>query len=128
MKSLFSDRTLIAETPQKVGQKVRLFGWVNSVRDHGKLVFVDLRDQSGVVQIVGAKEALGRVKNEFVVCFEGEVKKRPEKLVNPKISTGGVGVAAKSLEILSSAKELPFDIYGTGQKNKRGFTLKIPLS
>jgi len=116
MKSLFSDRTLIAETPQKVGQKVRLFGWVNSVRDHGKLVFVDLRDQSGVVQIVGAKEVLGRLKNEFVVCLEGEVKKRPEKLVNPKISTGGVEVAAKSLEILSSAKELPFDIYGTGQK------------
>ena len=75
MKSLFSDRTLIAETPQKIGQKVRLFGWVNSVRDHGKLVFVDLRDQSGVVQIVGAKEVLGRLKNEFVVCLEGEVKK-----------------------------------------------------
>lgn len=124
MKSLFSDRTLIAETPQKVGQKVRLFGWVNSVRDHGKLVFVDLRDRSGVVQIVGAKEVLGRLKNEFVVFLEGEVKKRPEKLVNPKISTGGVEVAAKSLEILSSAKELPFDIYGTGRKINEDLRLK----
>jgi aspartyl-tRNA synthetase len=124
MKSLFSDRTLIAETPQKVGQKVRLFGWINSVRDHGKLVFVDLRDQSGVVQIVGTKEVLGRVKNEFVVCFEGEVKGRPEKLVNPKISTGGVEVAAESLEILSSAKELPFDIYGTGRKINEDLRLK----
>ena len=124
MKSLFSDRTLIVETPQKVGQKVRLFGWVNSVRDHGKLVFVDLRDRSGVVQVVGAKEVLGRLKNEFVVCLEGEIKKRPEKLVNLKISTGGVEVAAKSLEILSSAKELPFDIYGTGQKINEDLRLK----
>lgn len=124
MKSLFSNRTLIAEVPQKIGQKVKLFGWVKSVRDHGKLVFVDLRDQSGVVQIVGAKEVLGRLKNEFVICLEGEVKKRPEKLVNPKISTGGVEVAAKSLEILSSAKELPFDIYGTGRKINEDLRLK----
>ncbi len=124
MKSLFSNRTLIAETPQKVGQKVRLFGWVNSIRDHGKLVFVDLRDRSGIVQVVGAKEILGELKNEFVVCLEGEVKKRPEKLVNPKISTGGVEVGAKSLEILSSAKELPFDIYGTGRKINEDLRLK----
>jgi len=124
MKSLFSNRTLIAETPQKVGQKIRLFGWVNSIRDHGKLVFVDLRDRSGVVQIVGAKENLGKLKNEFVILLEGEVKKRPEKLVNPKISTGGVEVAAESLEILSSARELPFDIYGTGRKINEDLRLK----
>ena len=124
MKPLFSNRTLIAETPQKVGQKVRLFGWVNSIRDHGKLVFVDLRDRSGIVQVVGTKEILGELKNEFVVCLEGEVKKRPEKLVNPKISTGGVEVGAKSLEILSSAKELPFDIYGTGRKINEDLRLK----
>ena len=120
----FSNRTLIIETPQKVGQKVRLFGWVNSVRDHGKLVFVDLRDRSGVVQIVGTKEILGRLKNEFVVLLEGEVKKRPEKLINPKIVTGEIEVAAKSLEILSSAKELPFDIYGTGRKINEDLRLK----
>ncbi|MBP8591254.1 aspartate--tRNA ligase [Candidatus Shapirobacteria bacterium] len=120
----FSNRTLISQTPQKVGQEVRLFGWVNSVRDHGKLVFVDLRDRSGLVQLVGSREKLGKLKSETVIMLEGEVKKRPEKLVNPKISTGKIEVAVENLEILSPAKELPFDIYGTGRKINEDLRLK----
>ncbi|MDD5073991.1 MAG: OB-fold nucleic acid binding domain-containing protein, partial [Candidatus Shapirobacteria bacterium] len=70
---MLAERTLIGQTVNRVDQKVTLYGWVNSIRDHGKLVFLDLRDRWGLIQVVGNKELLGKVKNEFVLAIKGRV-------------------------------------------------------
>ncbi len=121
---MLEKRTAIRETVNKVGQKVVLYGWVNSIRDHGKLVFLDLRDRSGIVQVVGNKKLLGGLKNEFVLAITGEVKKRPPNLVNPKIETGKIEVGAEKVQILSSSASPPFDIYGSGRKINEDVRLK----
>jgi len=108
------ERTLIFETPKKVGEKLRLEGWVNSIRDHGKITFIDLRDRSGIVQCVG--KDLERISPESVIEIIGTVAARPEKLVNPNLKTGAVEVQIEKSKIISKAAELPFDI-GTEDLN-----------
>lgn len=102
------ERTLVAETVKKIGEKVRLEGWVNTVRDHGKITFIDLRDRSGVVQCVGTN--IEHISPESVIEVIGTVARRPEKLVNDKIKTGGVEIQIESLKLISRAAELPFDM------------------
>uniref|UniRef100_A0A832E0Y2 Aspartate--tRNA ligase n=1 Tax=candidate division WWE3 bacterium TaxID=2053526 RepID=A0A832E0Y2_UNCKA len=103
-------RILAAETPKNIGKKVLLAGWVYNRRDHGKLVFVDLRDRSGLVQVVGSKE-LGELGSEDVVEISGSVQKRPKEMVNPKIPTGGVEVRISEIKVLSkSSQPLPIHI------------------
>lgn len=104
----------MVEIVDKVGEKVRLEGWVNTVRDHGKITFLDLRDRSGIVQCVGT--GLERVTPESVIEIIGMVVKRPEKLVNDKIKTGSVEIQIESLKLISPAAELPFDM-GTEDLN-----------
>jgi len=104
-------RTLALETLEKVGKRVRLAGWVDSRRDHGKLVFIDLRDRSGIVQVVGNEE-LGELRPEYVIEVVGQVKKRPRNLVNSKIPTGTVEIRAEGVKVLSRAASLPFDMGG----------------
>jgi len=104
------ERSLIADTVGKVGQKVRLEGWANTIRDHGKITFIDLRDRSGIIQCVG--ESLKRVSPESVIEIMGTISERPEKLINPKIATGSVEIQIESLKVLSPAAELPFDMGG----------------
>lgn len=106
------ERTYIKETVNAIGQKVTLLGWVDSVRDHGKITFLDLRDYTGIVQCVG--EALSKVSVESVVKIEGEVTKRPEKLINPNLETGVVEIQISNLEVISPAKELPIPIDNDG--------------
>ncbi|MFC1711503.1 aspartate--tRNA ligase [Patescibacteria group bacterium] len=102
-------RTLIKNTPENVGKTVLLKGWVDSHRDHGKVIFIDLRDRSGKIQVVMDK--IGKdLRNEFVVEIEGLVKKRPENMVNPKMKTGKVEIEVKKLKVLGKSKELPFPI------------------
>jgi len=103
------DRTLADQTVKKVGKKVMLTGWVHSRRDHGKIMFVDLRDRSGVVQLVSEKK-LSQARSESVVEVVGTVKKRPDNLINPNIATGSVEVVVDSFKVLSSSGELPFPI------------------
>lgn len=103
------ERTLISQTIKKAGEKVRVSGWVNTRRDHGKLVFIDLRDRSGLVQIVGG-ENLAELRSEYVVEIIGLVKKRPKNLVNPKIATGEIEIEASQIRILARAETLPFDL------------------
>ena len=125
------ERTLVIDTVKKVGEKICLEGWANTVRDHGKITFIDLRDRSGIVQCVG--QNLERVAQESVIEIEGVVAKRPEKLINNKIKTGEIEIQIESLKILSSAAELPFDI-GTEDLNldlpilldNRSLTLRHP--
>jgi len=107
-------RVLSSETTEKVGERVDLFGWVNSRRDHGGVVFLDLRDRSGVVQIVCSPEQAKEVRDEWVLRIEGEVKERPEAMVNPKLATGKVEVKAKEVEVLAEAQTPPFDVHDDG--------------
>lgn len=100
-------RILAIQTNDHIGKEVLLQGWVHGRRDHGKIMFLDLRDRSGLVQLVGTKLD---VSPEDVIEVTGIVKKRPEAMVNPKITTGTVEVEVKKLTIVSHAKELPFPI------------------
>jgi aspartyl-tRNA synthetase len=103
--------------PEHVGQRVTLSGWVDSRRDHGGLVFVDLRDRTGICQLVMNPERAGEaataahaVRNEFVLRAEGEVVRREPHLVNPNIPTGEVELQVDLLEIVSRAPALPFQL------------------
>lgn len=116
-------RTLINATTQKIGQEIRLQGWVHSRRDHGKIMFLDLRDRSGIVQLVTSK-ALGDPRPEYVIEVVGEVKKRPEAMINPKLITGTVEVEVKEMQIISKSRELPFPIDTDGYDIKEEIRLK----
>ncbi len=107
---------------KKVGEKVTLQGWVETIRDHGKITFIDLRDRSGKVQCVGREVA--KVTAESVVEILGTVAARPEKLVNPKLATGTVEVQIEKLTVLSPAKELPFPIDTDGYDIDEAVRLK----
>ncbi len=105
----FMLRTLINETPKLIGQEVLIKGWVNSVRDHGKIVFLDLRDRTGLVQAVLASQGES-LRTEDVVEVTGTVKERPEKMVNEKIPTGTIEISVNDIKVLSKSEELPFDM------------------
>lgn len=127
-------RTLIEETTKNIGQEVLLKGWVNTRRDHGKIVFIDLRDRSGLVQVVCSGIEIAKLlRSEWVVEIVGLVKERPANLINPKLTTGKVEVEAKEIKILAKAEELPFDIGGGELKvglptllDYRSLTLRHP--
>ena len=89
-------RTRTSETPKKIGETVILKGWIDSRRDHGKLIFIDLRDRSGKVQCVGspreAGQNLSKITAESVVEIQGEIVARPEKLINPNLKTGKIEI------------------------------------
>lgn len=103
-------RTLVKETIDAIGQTVVLMGWVETRRDHGKIVFLDLRDRSGIVQVVGTAEILSDCKPESVIELEGLVKERPERLINTNLETGKVEIEAQSVKLISKAKELPMPL------------------
>ena len=103
--------------PDRVGEEVRVAGWVHRRRDHGGLVFVDLRDRTGVVQTVfnpdAAPEAHARsheLRSEWVISVRGEVVRRSEETVNPEMPTGAVEVRAAGYEVLATADTPPFPI------------------
>lgn len=107
-------RTLALETVKKVGEKVLVQGWVNVKRDHGQVAFVDVRDRSGIVQVVGTKEQFKSLKPEFVVEIVGEVLERTEATKNPNLPTGTVEIKAESIAVLNQAKPLPLPIDTSG--------------
>jgi aspartyl-tRNA synthetase len=103
--------------PEHVGQRVTLSGWAHRRRDHGGLVFIDLRDRSGLCQLVvnpehasAAAEAAHGVRNEFVLRAEGEVVARAPGLVNPNLATGEVELRVETLDVVSTAPPLPFQL------------------
>jgi aspartyl-tRNA synthetase len=111
-------RTLSTETTSKVGETVKLNGWVNNRRNMGKIAFLDLRDRWGIVQVVcvpseldeATNEILKDIRPEFVLEIEGVVQERGEKQKNPNLPTGMVEVLAKKIKILSTAETPPFEI------------------
>ena len=109
------ERILTTDTPTKVGEQVKLAGWVHTRRDHGKLVFLDVRDRSGIVQVVfKASKEVDPVRPEWVVEIEGNVKERPKDMQNPELETGGIEISASKLTVLSESKSLPFPIDTVG--------------
>jgi aspartyl-tRNA synthetase len=100
-----------------VGVRARLSGWVHRVRDHGGLLFIDLRDHYGVTQVVAdpdspAFRTAEGVRSEWVIRVDGRVRERPEGTQNPELATGEVELFAAEIEVLSPAKELPVPVFG----------------
>lgn len=114
------NRTYTTDIPEHENQEVTLMGWVNVRRDHGKLLFIDLRDRTGLVQVVffaGQKELYQQadvLRPEWVVQITGTVQKRPEAMKNPNLATGKWEVSASSLTILNKSETPPFDLAGDG--------------
>jgi len=99
--------------PAHIGQTVTLAGWVHRQRDHGGVTFIDLRDRTGLVQVVGdpnlpQAKSIQDARNEWVLNITGVVRARPQGAENPNLATGGVEVAVQKCEVLSQAKPLPF--------------------
>lgn len=122
-------RTLTQETLNHIDQEVTVAGWAASTRDHGGLIFIDLRDHTGVLQLTihpEQKEAFtlaGIIKDEFVIRATGTVKNRDTSLINPNIQTGTVELIVSNLEILNTSKPLPFPI--THQKDDINEDLRL---
>lgn len=111
------ERILISETVRHIGETVKLAGWVNVRRDHGKLIFIDLRDRSGIIQMVvlpnyeDACKIAKEIRSEFVIEIEGLVKERPGKAKNENVSTGGVEIEVQKIKVIAKPEaELPVDI------------------
>lgn len=118
-------------TIEHVGGTVTLAGWVHRIRDHGGVIFIDLRDRFGITQVTIGSDApasvhdtAAQIRNEYVVQVHGTVQKRPEGLENPNLSTGQIEVAADSLELLSSSKTPPFYVSGNANDVDEALRLK----
>lgn len=121
-------RTTIQKTTERSGQEVLVSGWVHTRRDHGKIIFIDLRDKTGLLQVVfvpGSKayDSVKNVRPEWVVEISGIIKARPEKLANKDLATGTVEMEAITLEVLNEAKTPPFEI----TKNTLGIDEELRL-
>jgi aspartyl-tRNA synthetase len=113
----YRSHTCAALTAANVGETVRLSGWVHRVRDHGGVLFIDLRDHFGVTQILcdgdsAAFAELEKVRSEWCIRIDGTVKARDPDLVNPKLPTGEIEVYVRELEVLGAADELPLMVFG----------------
>ena len=98
-------------TEALVGQKVTLAGWVDRRRDHGGVAFIDLRDSTGLVQVVIYDEDMARpLRSEFVIQITGEVRLRPDGNENTHLATGKIEVVAETIEILAKSDALPFQV------------------
>ena len=105
-------------TEKDLDKEVSLFGWVNKRRDMGGVIFVDLRDRSGIIQVVFNRgflkqefEIAESLKNEYCIKVTGKIILRDEEMINPKIATGKIELMASDLEILSTSDALPFNVY-----------------
>src|SRR6476660_8785294 len=113
----YRSHTCGALRKEDVGKSVRLSGWVHRVRDHGGLLFIDLRDHYGLTQVVAdpdspAFKAAERLRAEWVIRVGGKVRPRPPGTENRDLPTGLVEIFANEIDILSEAKELPLPVFG----------------
>ena len=102
---------------ENVGDKVRLSGWVHRVRDHGGILFIDLRDHYGITQVLCDPDSpvfadVEKVRSEWCIRIDGEVKARADDLLNAKIPTGEIEVFVRDIEVLGPSKELPLQVFG----------------
>ena len=113
----YRSHSCAALTAANVGETVRLSGWVNRVRDHGGILFIDLRDHYGITQVLcdpdsAAFKDVEKVRSEWCIRIDGEVKARDPELVNAKLPTGEVEVFVREIEVLGASKELPLMVFG----------------
>ena len=113
----FRSHTCADLNKSNVGETVRLSGWVHRVRDHGGILFIDLRDHYGMTQVLCDPDSpvfaeMEKVRSEWCIRIDGNVKARDEDLVNPKIPTGEIEVFVRDLEVLGAADELPLMVFG----------------
>ncbi|WP_299192194.1 aspartate--tRNA ligase [uncultured Litoreibacter sp.] len=113
----FRTHTCADLNKSNVGDTVRLSGWVHRVRDHGGLLFIDLRDHYGITQVMADPDSpvfaeIEKVRSEWCIRIDGNVMARDESLVNPKIPTGEIEVFIRDIEVLGSADELPLMVFG----------------
>ena len=116
---------------QHEGQEVTLAGWVQARRDHGGVIFIDLRDRYGLTQVTISSESepkswdfADQVRSEFVIQVKGEVRPRPEDMVNPKLATGEIEVEGRQISILNEAKTPPFELDKPEQEANENLRLK----
>jgi len=108
------ERIFIEKTPDYEGKDVRICGWVHSRRNHGKIIFIDLRDRSGIIQVVFVPsnkemyEIADSLRSEWVVSIEGKINIRPKGMENPAIKTGVIEMSAEKIEVLNPAETPPF--------------------
>lgn len=123
-------RVLANDTVNKISQNVQVSGWVNSRRDHGGLIFIDLRDHTGVVQLVVNPETADAfslaesVRDEYVIRANGVVKERDDNLKNPHIPTGTIEVVVNELQLLNKSEPLPVNVHDDGQQSNEELRLK----
>jgi aspartyl-tRNA synthetase len=113
----FRTHTCADLTSQNVGETVRLSGWVHRIRDHGGVLFIDLRDHYGMTQLLCDPDSpvfaeVEKVRSEWCIRIDGDVKARDASLVNPKLSTGEIEVFVRDIEVLGAADELPLIVFG----------------
>ncbi len=104
------ERILNTDAVKHVGEKIKVAGWLDTIRSHGGIVFLDLRDRSAVLQVVCSPALTKDLKQEDVLEIDGEVKKRPPQMVNPHLATGQVELKAEKISVLAKADVLPFDL------------------
>lgn len=123
-------RIWIKQTPEYLNKEISLYGWVDSRRDHGKIIFIDLRDKTDKVQVVFSPDKgeiydlAGKLRSEWVIEIKGKVNARPENMQNPKIATGKIEIEATDLKVLSQADSLPFDISNNNESVNEEIRLK----
>ncbi|CAM3039356.1 aspartyl-tRNA synthetase [Paracoccus aminovorans] len=115
--SAYRSHTCGQLTAVNAGETIRLSGWVHRVRDHGGVLFIDLRDHYGITQVIAdsdspAFSALEKLRAETVIRIDGKVKLRDASLVNPKLPTGEIEVYATAMEILGPSDDLPLPVFG----------------
>ena len=113
----YRSHTCVELRKQHVGESVRLSGWVHRVRDHGGVLFVDLRDHYGITQVLCDPDSpvfgdVERLRSEWCIRVDGEVRERGADLVNPRIPTGEIEVFIRDMEVLGAAEELPLMVFG----------------
>ena len=115
-------RTYIKDLKNKIDEEVTIAGWVNVRRDHGKLIFIDLRDRTGLVQMVAlpnhaeASEMAGKLRSEWVIEVKGKVNKRPDNMVKEGELNGELEIEILEIKILNEAETPPFDILSDGKE------------
>ncbi len=117
-------RTLSIDTKNKISEEIIMKGWVNSRRDHGGLIFIDVRDHTGVTQLVFQPEhpeafaVAEQLRDEYVISATGTVKERAEGLKNPNIESGAIEVVVSDLTILNRSEPLPVQLHGEAQSSE----------
>ena len=120
----YRTHTCLELTKKDTGKKVKLSGWIHRKRDHGNLLFFDLRDHYGLTQCVVQNNSnffkdVEKIKPESVVCVSGEVVKRPADTINKDLFTGEIEISVSSFDVLSAAKDLPMPVFWGNELSRR---------